>query len=181
MKYLILFELGKKHLMEAFTSKNAAIEALNFYTETADSVISSIDDLGEDKYSVSFIDGSQATFKILENANESVLGYYPADLARIFEKLRVILLSRKYNEDKTQINDEIRAKRNKARKIVMIGVAIMLAGFAMAALALSPIGAAWEFAAMGSLILLGLATMTRGSYKIAHPLPKYQMRKLVKA
>lgn len=180
MKYLILFELGKKRFVQAFSSKNAAIKAINSYTELADDVISSINDLDDDKYSVIFSDDSRATFKIQPSKDEAILGYYPADLARIFEKIRAILLKRKEAEEKVALAVEVKEKRRKAVRLTMLGIAIMLAGFAMATLAFSPDGAAWQFAAMGSLILLGLTSTVRGGYKIARPLPKATMRRLAR-
>ena len=170
MKYLILFELGKKRFVQAFSTHNAAVDAINSYTQLADDVILSITEIESEKYEIIFEDGSRACFKIVKSKDELILGYYPADLSRIFAKLRAILLSRREQSDKE--TDHVIKTRLGAFTMILCGIGIILGGFAVAALAFAPNGEAWQFAAMGSLIALGLATTFRGSYVLVHPISK---------
>jgi hypothetical protein len=170
MKFLILFELGKKRFVQAFLTHNAAVDAINSYTQLADDVILSIAEIEPEKYEVMFEDGSRACFKIVKSKNDSILGYYPADLSRIFAKLRSILLSKREQADKN--TDRIIKTRLEAFAMILCGIGIILGGFAVAAVAFAPNGESWQFAAMGSLIALGLATTFRGSYVLVHPIPK---------
>jgi hypothetical protein len=140
MKYLILFELGKKRFVQAFSTHNAAVDAINSYTQLADDVILSITEIESEKYEIAFEDGSRACFKIAKSKDELILGYYPADLSRIFAKLRVILLSRREQSDE-KMDRAIKARLG-AFTMILCGIGIILGGFAVAALAFAPNGEA---------------------------------------
>ena len=175
MKYLVLFELGKKRFVESFSTRNNAVDAINSYTKLADDVIISIIETGKDKYGVEFIDGSKATVKIQKNKDESLLGYYPADLQRIFEKIKSILTNKQNEQAKS-----LKRARIEALVITLAGVGIFLGGFALAVVALSPSGVLWQFIAMGSSIMLGLATTIRGTILMTRPNTENKQYKLAK-
>lgn len=186
MKYLVLFELGKKRFMEAFTSRNEAVNAINSFTEIADDVILSISAYAVDKYRIVFEDGSEATIRILKSEKETILGYYPADLFRIFNKIRAILYSKRANVENAQKDaEDTKKQKAKARieafALILAGIGIILGGFAIAVAALVPTGEAWQFAALGSLLALGFASIIRGGYLMIKPLPKAKITKTKKA
>lgn len=182
MKYLILFELGKKRFVQAFSSHNQAVDAINELTKLADDVILSINALADEKYQIVFIDGSEAYFKIVQSKDELILGYYPADLTRIFAKLRNILISKQFRaeKDKKIAGYNKAMKRVEALMMIVSGIGIMFGGFTVASLAFAPNGQAWQFAAMGSLLALGLASTLRGGHVFIRPVKKPKAPRLVK-
>jgi len=174
MKYLILFELGKKRFVQSFVTKNSAIKAINDYTKLSDDVIDSISKLEKDKYELVFEGGDRAIFRIVRSKDENVLGYYPADLGRIFAKLRSILLQRreKMAIENKKIKNEKLKNRLEALVMVMAGLAIIMGGFSLTSMAFAFESQAWRYASMGALIALGIASTIRGVYFVVKPSPK---------
>ena len=179
MKDLVLFDLGKKRIVDVFASRTEAIEMINRATRMADDVIYSITEDSENKFTIYFNDGTPATLQLVKSEDTNPLGYYHMDLYYFMTKLRNVLIARrvaKQNEfkEKERAIKMKRRARSDAFGMILGGLAAILAGFALAAIVLVPAGMAWQFAGLGSMALLGLVMTIRGSYILINPKSRFK-------
>lgn len=179
MKYLVLFDLGQKHIVDVFASRKEAIEKINAATRMADDVIYSITEDSENKFTIYFNDGTPATLRLVKSQDSNPLGYYRMDFYYFMTKLRNVLIARriaKQNEfkEKERTLKMKRRARSDAFGMILGGLACILAGFALAAIVLVPAGMAWQFAGLGSMALLGLVVTIRGSYILINPRSRFK-------
>lgn len=187
MRYLILFDLEQKRYAKKFSSKKAAIDYINFCTSSSDDVIKSIVKENENVYKISFSDNAIARFRIIRRKDGCPLAYYEIELSRIFAKIRNRILAERTmlkNELSEKEREKISTKKFKLRArlnaiaLVLSGISIILTGFAIMVLVLTPSDSVWLYVGYMALVIFGIALTLRGSYIFIFP--KKQVQKIEK-